>query len=443
MIKVRFAPSPTGFLHVGNIRIALVNWLFARNNGGHFLLRLDDTDTDRSTEEYARAIEEDLSWLRLTWDSFFRQSDRMARYNEALESLKQAGRLYPCYETAEELERRRKLQLAQRKPPVYDRAALRLTQAQRKAYEDEGRRPHWRFKLDHEPTEWNDLIHGTVKIQTDSVSDPVLVREDGRLLYTVTSVVDDADTDITHIIRGEDHITNTAAQIQIFRALGATPPTFAHLALLTGASGEGLSKRTGSLSIRDMRAQGVEPMAILSLLARLGSSQSVEPHLRLQDLAQGFDVGHFSRAAAKFDMADVWRLNAAILHKTPYESVRGRIPADMTEREWNVLRANIERLDDVRDWHKLLRERLDRAALDLNDKPFFAQAIQALPPQWTDTSWKDWTNALKQSTGRSGKALFQPLRLALTGRDHGPDMQSLLSLMPREEILTRLKSAAE
>lgn len=444
MIKVRFAPSPTGFLHVGNIRIALINWLFARGRGGHFLLRLDDTDTDRSTQEFAAAIEEDMTWLGLGWDSFFRQSDRLARYDEVISALKASGRLYPCYETAEELDRRRKLQLAQRKPPVYDRAALRLGDAERQALEAEGRRPHWRFRLDHETVEWQDLVHGSVKIQASSISDPVLVRADGRLLYTITSVVDDIDSGISHVIRGEDHITNTAVQIQIFHAIGAAPPAFAHLALLTGAAGEGLSKREGALSIRDMRAQGVEPMAILSLLARLGSSEPVEPHLSPADLMQGFDLAHFGRAAAKFDMAEVWRLNAAILHKTPYNTVQARLAKDVTETQWNALRANINRLDEIQDWLGILRKGPEAQALAAADVAFAREAAAFFPEgPVTDQSWKSWTEALKAHTGRSGKALFLPLRRALTGRDHGPDMHSLLPLLSRQEIIHRLERAGE
>ncbi len=435
-ISVRFAPSPTGRLHVGNARAALLNWLFARKSGGNFLLRLDDTDTARSTEDFARGIEADLRWLGLDWDRFARQSDRLALYTAATDKLKQSGRLYPAYETSEELELRRKIQLSQKKPPVYDRAALKLTDADRARLEGEGRRPHWRFRLDHGITAWDDLIHGRVEIDTASLSDPVLVRSDGYPLYTLSSVVDDGDLGITHVIRGEDHVTNTAAQVQLFAALGYAVPTFGHFSWLLDAEGAGLSKRIGSLSLADLRDQGYEPMALNSLLARLGSADPVEPRLDLQALVAGFDLGRFSRAPARLDPHELDLLNAKILHASEFAAVRDRLPAGATEAFWRAVRGNIARLAEAADWWPVIGG--DIAAV-IEDPAVVAAAAETLPAEpWDATTWKAWTQAISARTGAKGKALFHPLRLALTGRDKGPEMAPLLPLIGRDRVLGRL-----
>ncbi|HLT78665.1 MAG TPA: glutamate--tRNA ligase [Ferrovibrio sp.] len=436
-VAVRFAPSPTGRLHVGNARGALLNWLFARKAGGSFLLRLDDTDTGRSTEEFARGIEDDLRWLGLDWDRFAKQSDRFALYAEAAEKLRKSGRLYPAYETPEELELRRKIQLSQRRPPVYDRAALKLTDADRAKLEAEGRRPVWRFKLEHNRTAWDDLIHGHVEIDMASLSDPVLLRSDGYPLYTLSSVVDDGDLGITHVIRGEDHVTNTAAQIQLFEALGYAVPTFGHFSLLLDAEGGGLSKRLGSLSLADLRAQGIEPMALNSLLARLGSADPVEPKQSLQELVAGFDLTRFSRAPARLDPHELETLNARILHELPFATVRDRLPAGAGEDFWLAVRGNLATVGDAADWWTVVQGDITPV---IEDEKVVQAAIETLPPEpWDATTWKGWSQAVAAKAGVKGRALFHPLRLALTGRDKGPEMAPLLPLIGRERALKRLR----
>ncbi|WP_370152647.1 glutamate--tRNA ligase [Ferrovibrio sp.] len=433
---VRFAPSPTGRLHVGNARGALLNWLYARKTGGSFLLRMDDTDAARSTAEFAAGIADDLRWLGLDWDSFVRQSDRLGHYAAAAEALKKAGRLYPCYETAEELELRRKIQLGQKKPPVYDRAALKLSDADRARLEAEGRRPHWRFRLDHEHTAWDDLVHGHVEIDTASLSDPVLVRSDGYPLYTLSSVADDGELGISHVIRGEDHITNTAAQIQIFRALGHAVPVFGHFSLLLDAEGAGLSKRIGSLSLADLRGQGIEPMALNSLLARLGSADPVVPCRDMAALVEGFDLGRFSRAPARLDPHELDLLNAKILHETEFAAIRDRLPPGATEAFWLAVRGNITGLSDLAVWWDVVAGEI---AGPREDEALLAAAAETLPAApWDGATWKTWTAAVSARTGAKGRSLFHPLRLALTGQDKGPEMAALLPLIGRDRVLARL-----
>lgn len=440
MTAVRFAPSPTGRLHVGNVRLALVNWLFARRHGGSFLLRLDDTDLERSREEYADGIVEDLRWLGLEWDRFARESDRMDRYADAVARLKAAGRLYPCYETAEELSLRRKSLVSRGLPPVYDRAALRLGEAGRARLEAEGRRPHWRFRLEHEEVAWDDLVRGPQRFHGKDLGDPVLVREDGRPLYTLTSVVDDADLAITHVIRGEDHVANTAVQVQLWQALGAPVPAFAHLPLLVDASGQGLSKRLGSLSVASLREEGIEPMALASLLAKLGTSDPVEPRRSLDALAAEFDLSKVSRATAKFDPADLDRLNARLIHAMPFEDAAPRL-GDLGVGQadaafWEAVRPNLSRLADALDWWQVARAPIRPA---IEDAGFAAEAARLLPPEpWSEETWGAWTGAVKAATGRKGKALFLPLRLALTGRGHGPELRNLLPLIGRARAAARL-----
>ncbi|MBP2228219.1 glutamyl-tRNA synthetase [Azospirillum agricola] len=442
---VRFAPSPTGRIHVGNVRLALVNWLFARKTGGSFLFRLDDTDEERSTQEFADGIARDLTWLGLTWDRFARESDRYPRYDEAAAALKAARRLYPCYETPEELSLKRASLVSQGRPPIYDRAALRLSDADRARLEGEGRKPHWRFKLTPTPVEWTDLVRGPVKFEGTALSDPVLIREDGRPLYTLTSVVDDADFAITHIIRGEDHVANTAVQIQIFEALGASVPAFAHLPLLTDAGGQGLSKRLGSLSIGSLRDDdGIEPMALSSLLAKLGTSDPIEARLTLDELVAEFDLSKVSRATPKFDPEDLARLNARILHLTPFERVAGRLEAmGLTGADaafWDAVRPNLARLEDAREWWAVTHAPVTPL---VEDAAFLEQAAALLPAEpWDLATWGVWTNAVKGATGRKGKELFLPLRRALTGRDHGPELKNLLPLIGRARALRRLGGEA-
>ncbi len=437
---VRFAPSPTGRLHVGNARAALLNWLFARRHGGSFILRLDDTDRERSTEAFARDIEEDLRWLGLHWDRLERQSARFADYDAARDRLVAAGRLYPCYETPEELEFRRKRLLARGRPPVYDRAALRLTDADRARLEAEGRKPHWRFLLESGDVRWNDLVRGPQHIDESSQSDPVLIRADGTYLYTLPSVVDDIAFGITHVIRGEDHVTNTGAQIQLFRALGAEPPAFAHLPLLTGADGRSLSKRLGSLSLADLRAQGIEALAVCALLARLGTADPVEPVDSLQTLVDSVDLGRVGRAAARFAEEELRALSQRTVHGLSFAAVKPRLDpaaAALGEAFWLAIRGNIARVADAADWVPIVQGPMQPA---IEDPAFLEQAAALLPPEpWTGATWKAWTSALSASTGRKGRALFHPLRRALTAREQGPEMAALLPLIGRTRTAARLR----
>jgi glutamyl-tRNA synthetase len=437
---VRFAPSPTGFIHIGNIRTALLNWCVAKRDGGQFILRYDDTDTVRSRQEYADAIAEDVVWLGMVPDLQVRQSERLALYDGAAATLRAAGRLYPCYESEDELERRRALQKARGLPPVYDRAALKLTDAQKAAFEAEGRRPHWRFLLNHRTVEWEDGVRGPAHVDTSSLSDPVLIRADGSYLYTFTSVVDDIDLGVTHVIRGEDHVTNTAVQIEIFEALGGKAPVFGHHNLLTTISGEGLSKRTGALSIRSLREAGFEPMAVSSLAVLTGTSEAVRPISSLGELAALVDLARISRAPARFDPAEIETLNARLLHETPYAAVAERLAGlgvGGGEPFWLVVRSNIVKLADAKGWWDIVT---GPVAADVEDTSFLASAAAVLPPgPWDDATWSNWTNAVKAETGAKGKALFMPLRRALTGLDHGPELKGLLPLIGREQVLARLK----
>lgn len=436
MTTTRFAPSPTGHIHVGNLRTALMNYLIARKSGGTFILRLDDTDRERSKQEYADGIQRDLEWLGLTWDRIERQSDRLDRYAEAAEGLRGANRLYEVFETPVELDLKRKKQLNMGKPPVYDRAGLSLSADQIAAYRAEGRDGYWRFLLDQERIEWPDGILGDISIDAASVSDPVLIRADGQVLYTFASSVDDADMGVTHIVRGADHVTNTATQIQIIRALGATPPAFAHHSLLTGAHGEELSKRLGVLAIKDLRESGVAPEALLSLMARLGSSQPVELKMSLDELAAGFELSQFGASPTKFDAEDLWPLTREANQARPFEVVRDRIaalgvPADQAERFWRVASQNITKLDDLAGWWEIFSNGAT-PQIDPEDADFVAEAMKLLPPPpYTDATWGEFTTAVKAATGRKGKGLFMPLRKALTGQAHGPDMSKVMPLLQK------------
>ncbi len=438
-VITRFAPSPTGNLHVGNIRAALHNWLWARKSGGKFLLRLDDTDLERSRPEYEDAIRADLSWLGLNWDSEEKQSDRFALYERRFEQLKASGHVYPAYETQQELELRRKVLLGRGLPPVYDRAALSLTADQIAAYDAKGRKPHWRFRLDHDrPIVWTDLIRGEQRFDPKLLSDPVIRRADGSWLYMLPSVIDDVDMGITHVLRGEDHVSNTAAQIQMFAALDAQLPSFAHEALLTGSEGK-LSKRLGSLGVAHFREIGLEPMAVLSLLARLGTSMPIEPFANVQPLVESFDFADFGRAPARFDEAELAALNQKIVHLLPYEAVSARLPTGMDEAGWNAIRPNLENVAQAADWWRIVTGPVEAPAPEEQDRAFLVSARDILGNlEFGPDIWPALTAALKDQTGRKGKMLFLPLRRALTGLDHGPDMAQLLPLIGREEALRRL-----
>ncbi|NDW53080.1 glutamate--tRNA ligase [Aliiroseovarius sp. PrR006] len=434
MTTTRFAPSPTGYIHVGNLRTALFNYLIAAKSGGQFILRLDDTDPERSKQEYADAIMEDLEWLGLTWDRVEKQSDRLDRYEAAAQELRDMGRFYECFETPTELDLKRKKQLNMGKPPVYDRSALALSEDEKAALRAERGQGHWRFKLDHARINWTDGILGDISIDAASVSDPVLIRGDGQFLYTLASVCDDIDFGITDVVRGSDHVTNTGTQIQIIEALGGAVPSFAHHSLLTGPQGEALSKRLGTLAIRDLREQGVQPMALLSLLARLGSSQPVELRSSLDEIIEGFDLSTFGAAPTKFDVQDLFPLTARHLASLPVDAVADKldaigVPADMTEAFWSVARENITTLGDLEGWWILCRDGAE-PLIDDEDRDFIAEAMTLLPDAPYDAdSWSNWTSAVKEATGRKGKTLFMPLRKAVTGMERGPDMSSLMPLL--------------
>ncbi|MGB3245244.1 MAG: glutamate--tRNA ligase [Sulfitobacter sp.] len=433
-IVTRFAPSPTGYIHVGNLRTALMNYLIARKAGGTFILRIDDTDPERSKEAYVDGIKEDLAWLGLHWDRVERQSERLEQYHAAAQTLRDNGRFYEAFETPVELDLKRKKQLNMGKPPVYDRAALALSEDQKDKLRADRGAGVWRFKLDQERIEWADGILGDISIDAASVSDPVLIRGDGQILYTLASVVDDTEMGVTHVVRGSDHVTNTATQIQIMQALGHSHPAFAHHSLLTGPQGEALSKRLGVLALRDLREQGVHPFALLSLMARLGSSDPVELRSDMESLIEGFDLGQFGSSPTKFDVADLFPLTGRFLAQQPVEAVADAVaalgvPDDQAEAFWAVTRENIQTLGDLKGWWAMCREGAD-PIIEEGDEEFIAEAMAMLPQAPFDgNSWSEWTTAVKEATGRKGRGLFRPLRLALTGQEHGPEMAVLMPLL--------------
>jgi len=434
MTVTRFAPSPTGYLHIGNLRTALFNYMIARKNNGQFILRLDDTDPERSKDEYKDGIKQDLEWLGLHWDRVETQSSRLERYEAAADELRAAGRFYECFETPTELDLKRKKQLNMGKPPVYDRAALALSDADKEKLRAERGNGHWRFKLDQHRIEWTDGILGDLSIDAASVSDPVLIRGDGQFLYTLASVCDDVDFGVTHVVRGSDHVTNTATQIQIIQALGGKVPEFAHHSILTGPQGEPLSKRLGVLALRDLRAQGVEPMALLSQMARLGSSDPVELRENMDELIEGFDISHFGASPTKFDEQDLFPLTARHLAGLPLEAVADDIaalgvPAELAAKFWDVVRENITIRSDMAAWWKMFTEGAE-ALVEDEDREFVAQAFSMLPPlPYDGDTWANWTAAVKEATGRKGKGLFMPLRMAVTGQRRGPEMADVMHLM--------------
>lgn len=455
-VTVRFAPSPTGFIHIGNLRTALFNWLFAMQRGGQFVLRFDDTDIARSRQEYADQIAKDLHWIGIEPARIEYQSKRMATYDAAADRLREAGLLYPCYETPDELERRRKIRLSRKLPPVYGREALKLSDDEKAAFEAEGRKPHWRFLLPNFTDDpfapqrtdvtWDDAVRGSQTVDLASMSDPVLIREDGSYLYTLPSVVDDIDMGVTHIIRGDDHVTNTGAQIALFEALGATAPGFGHHNLLTTATGEGLSKRTGALSIKSLKEEGFEPMAVSSLAVLTGTSANIEAKRNMAALADAFDIAATTKSAAKFDPADIAVLNEPLVHGLAFADVSNRLAAagvDVADGRapafWEWVRPNLKKVSDAGDWWPVVvKGPLVDQAVAIDDIDFLRAAFDLLPDgPMTAASWAEWTGAVKQATGRKGGGLFMPLRIALTGRKWGPELAGLLPLLGREEIAAR------
>ena len=438
-IKLRFAPSPTGYLHVGNVRTAIVNWLFAKKSGGEFYLRMDDTDTERSLPKFEAAIIEDMKWLGLGWvGEPIRQCERFDLYETAKQKLVASGRLYACYETPEELGFKRKMQSGRGKPPIYDRTSLKLTDEQKAAYTAEGRVPHWRFLLSDDEIAWHDMVRGDCSFHATNMSDPVLIRADGVPLYTLSSVVDDGEMDITHIVRGEDHVSNSAVQIQIFEALGYAAPQFAHLALLSGKDGK-LSKREGGGDIRSLRESGIYVQAVNSLLAKIGTSDAIELSGSLEELAEGFDFDKFGRSTAKYDEDELKRLNVKILHNLSFTEVAKQVAVPIDEGFWLAIRDNIESLAEVKDWWELIHDDI-KPIIASDDADYCRQAAELLPDgDWHDASWKNFIGGVKQATGRKGKQLFMPLRLALTAQEHGPDMAKIFMLLGREKVEKRLQ----
>jgi glutamyl-tRNA synthetase len=438
-MKLRFAPSPTGLLHVGNVRAALANFLLARRHGGQFLLRFDDTDVQRNRPEFAVAIEQDLAWLGIGWDETFRQSDRLVDYAAAAKMLEASGRLYPCFESEVELQAKRDQRLRRHMAPVYDRAMLKLTKEQREAAEAGGKVPYWRFRLSDGAVRWTDLVLGEREVRLPTISDPVLIRADGTFLYTFTSVVDDIKTGITHIVRGEDHVTNTAVQLDIWAALGGNPRavSFAHLPLLVAEDGGKLSKRTGSLSLRSLRQDGVEPEAITAYLARLGTSEDPVPS-DMAGLIATFDLSRFSKNSPRFDIRQLLALNRRVLHGLPFEAVQDRLPPGATAAFWDAVRGNLDMLSEARGWWDVVAGSIVPPVIE-DEAEYLRAALDALPPEpWTPDIWTTWTDTLKASSGRKGRALFHPLRLALTGEERGPEMRGLLPLIGRARVAERL-----
>ncbi|MDR3496108.1 MAG: glutamate--tRNA ligase [Ancalomicrobiaceae bacterium] len=441
---VRFAPSPTGMIHIGNVRTALLNWLYVLRAGGQFVLRYDDTDRERSREEFITAIAEDLGWLGIDPHVIVWQSRRTGLYDAAVAKLKAEGRLYPCYETAEELERRRRLQLARGLPPIYDRAGLKLTAEERDRLEADGRRPHWRFRLDGRQVTWDDMVRGPQSVDTSSLSDPILVREDGSYLYTLPSIVDDIELGITHVIRGEDHVTNTGVQIEIFEVLASRTPTFGHHNLIATTTGEALSKRLGSLSVRSLKEAGFEPMAVASLAVLIGSAEEIHAYPDMLSLAAHVDLARVSVSTAKFDPHELDALNARLVHRLIYAQVDERLTRlgiSGGEPFWLAVRDNLAKVDDAAAWWKVVAtDWTPEAGIAAEaDAGFWAAARAVLPGEpWGEATWGTWTDAIKAATGRKGRALFMPLRLALTGLDHGPELKRLMPLIGRHRTLARL-----
>ncbi len=439
-VITRFAPSPTGFIHIGNIRTALICYMVAKSQGGKFMLRLDDTDLERSKKEYADAIEEDLAWLGLNVDLKAKQSERLSRYEEVKQQLIDAGRLYPCFETPEEIEIKRKMLLSRGKPPIYDRSALSLTEDQKQTFIDQGKPVHWRFKLDEKAViEWDDLVKGNIRFEAKNLSDPVLIRADGSPTYMLPSAIDDMDFAISHVVRGEDHVSNTAIQIQLFEALGSHIPTFAHHSLMKGKDGK-ISKRKGGFSIQDLRHEDhIEPMAILSMLARLGTSEPIEIRHTLQEILDHFDITTFTKNTAIYEVEDLKKLNTKLIHELSFDQVKDRTELNnIDETFWLSVRGNIDTLADIQTWRKICQDSLD-PIIDSQDKEFTQKASQLLPETpWNEETWTIWVNTLKDNTDRKGKSLFMPLRKALTAQDHGPELKYVLPLIGREKAIARL-----
>ena len=440
-MKCRFAPSPTGLLHVGNVRSALLNWSYSKKNYGQFILRIDDTDRSRSTKEFENKIKENLTWLGVKWDKTFNQSDRIDNYKLKIEKLKKDGRLYPCFETAEELSLKKKSLLSTGKPPIYDRASLLLNDADIDEKIKSGQKPHWRFKVNDSIIEWNDLIKGNVKFDPKNLSDPILIREDGSLLYHLPSVIDDIEEGISHIIRGEDHISNTAFHIQIFEALGGSIPEFAHHPFLTDQDGKGFGKRLGSLSIENLKAEGYEDVSIINYLINIGSSEDIKPETIKDNIIENFDIKNISTSSAKFSEVVLKSLNSDILKNYKFEQVKKRInfinnDIDL-EKLWIFSHNNIFFIKDIIIWSKIIMEIFDISDHNISDD-FIQTAVESIPYEpFNYESWNIWTKSISEKTGLKGRNLFMPLRLILTGKDKGPELKNFLPLLDKQTLLRK------
>lgn len=436
-VKVRFAPSPTGLLHVGNVRIAILNYLFVKNQGGKFVLRIDDTDKERSTIESENLILEDLKWLGFKWDEFYKQSNHFSKYNEALEYLKSIGRVYPCYETKDELSLKRKIQASQGIPPVYDRASLQLSDEEKSDLEKKGVRKYWRFKLnDTETIEWVDLVHGKISIPLNSVSDPIIIKPDGSYVYTFASVVDDINIGITHIIRGDDHITNTAAQIDMFRAISEKAPQFAHVPLLSSIDGQDVSKRTSSsLSMVNLRNTGMEPQAIINILSSLGTSNNVGYKNSLEDLIKEFSFEKMSLSSPKFNVRDVELLTKKIISEKSFDEIKSQISKQISEEFWEAIKGNINTLKEIDFWYEIFYGDISRCTENI-DKNYLRQMLVTLSPT---ADFDSWISELKNVSGKKGRDLFHPIRMILTNQEKGPELKKIFELLGYEKVKKRIE----
>ncbi len=441
MIITRFAPSPTGLLHIGNVRTALLAWLQAKSQGGRFVLRIDDTDRQRSKKEYEDAIKRDLEWLGLEWDDTYRQSERLDKYLAAKERLISSGRLYQCYESQEELEMKKKNLMKRGLPPIYDRSALKLTDGEKQSFADRGIKPHWRFMLNAEEIAWNDGIRGEMNFKPENITDPILFKEDGNMTYTLASVVDDIELNITHIMRGEDHLTNSATHIQIFKALGAQKiPNLSHLSLLTSKTGE-ISKRLGGFDIASLRDNGIEAMTINSFLAKIGTSDPIECFYALDDLKKSFDINKFSKAPINYDFEELQKFNAKMVHNMPFNMFQKRLSdigiTATSENFWSAMHGNIDTITDTKIWYNICYG--DIKPVSGIDKEFLKTASEILKNlEWNESIWSTWTDEIKQQTNKKGKELFLPLRLSLTGYESGPEMKLLILIIGKDKVLQRL-----
>lgn len=447
MTKIcRFAPSPTGFLHVGNIRAAIINFLYAKKTGGKFLLRLDDTDVERVKDEYREMIIKDMAWLGLEYEKIIKQSDRLEKYEEAKNRLIANGRLYECFETAEDLNFQRRSQTASGVAPIYNRAALNLTDEQKKSLRAQGLKPHYRFLLEDKITAWDDKIKGRITYEGRHFSDPVLVRDNCMPTYTFCSVVDDIEFGVTDIIRGEDHITNTAIQIQIFEALGVKTPDFAHLALVKASEGK-ISKREGGFDVKSLRNDGYEAMAIVNLLAQIGTSTSIKIHKNFEELARDFDFAKFSKSAMNYDISELANINHKLLQSLDFCEAKPRlkeigITGEVSEKFWTAIKLNINFLSEAKEWFEIFSEEF-RFKNKNEDQEFLHEAAKLLPKNTEDENcWNLWLSEIKKISPRKGKELFMPIRLALSGKEHGPELKFLVNLIKRDEILKRLDTAS-